>query len=57
LLVNIAAMSKSNEVLREAKEDIKEVPRKSGPAVLLVLFYIVAAVAGLVIIAFFLWTR
>jgi hypothetical protein len=50
-------MSKSNDVLHEAKEDIKEVPRKSGPAGLLVLFYIVAAIIGLVIIVFFLWTR
>lgn len=50
-------MSKSNEVLNEAKEDIKEVPKKTGPAGLLVLFYIVAALAGLVLVAFFLWTR
>jgi hypothetical protein len=50
-------MSKSNEVLQEAREDIKEVPKKTGPAGLLVLFYIVAAITGLVLIVFFLWTR
>ena len=50
-------MTKSNEVMHEAKENIKEVPKKTGPAGLLVLFYILAAIAGLVLIAFFLWTR
>ena len=50
-------MSKSNDVLQEAREDIKEVAKKSGPAGLLVLSYIVAALVGLVLIAFFLRTR
>jgi hypothetical protein len=55
LLANIAPMSKSDEVLREAKEDITEVSKKSGPAGLVVLFYIVAAIGGLVLIVLFLW--
>jgi hypothetical protein len=50
-------MSRSDEVIQEAKEDIKQVPKKSGPAGLLVLFYIVAAIGGLVLIVLFLWMR
>jgi len=50
-------MSKSNEVVQEAKEDLKEVPKKSGPAGLVALFYIIAAIVGLVLIGLFLWTR
>jgi len=50
-------MSKSKDLVHEAKEDIKEVPKKSGPAELLVLFYVVAAIVGLAVIAFLLWGR
>jgi hypothetical protein len=50
-------MSKSDDVVHEAKEGIKEVPMKTGPAGLLLLFYIVAAIVGLILIVFFLWTR
>ena len=50
-------MSKSNEVVQEAKEDISELPKKSGPAGLVVLFYILAAMVGLVLIGLLLWSR
>jgi hypothetical protein len=50
-------MGKPGEVLDEAKEDFKDVPRKSGPAGLVVIFYIVTAIVGIVLIGLYLWWR
>ena len=49
-------MSKPEKVIDEAKEDLKKVPKRTGPAGLLVVFYITVAIVGLLVIAWFLWT-
>ena len=46
-------MSKSEKVLDEAKENLDKVPKKTGPAGLLIVFYLVAAFVGLLVIAWF----
>ena len=50
-------MGKPEKVVEEAKKDLKEVPKKTGPAGLLIVFYITAAVVGLLVIAWLLWIR
>ncbi|HEY5883443.1 MAG TPA: hypothetical protein VIT88_02090 [Pyrinomonadaceae bacterium] len=48
-------MGESDEIVDEAKEDLKKVPKRTGPAGLLVFFYITAALVGLLVIVWFLW--
>ena len=50
-------MSKPEKVAAEAKEDLKKVPQRAGPAGLVLVFYITAAIVGLLVIVWFLWTR
>lgn len=55
LLAIIDQMAKSEEIVDEAKEELQKVPKRSGPAGLLVFLYITAAVVGLLVIVWFLW--
>ena len=57
LLVNMDQMVKPVKVFVEAKEDLEKVPKRSGPARLLIIFYITAAIVGLIVIVWLLWTR
>ena len=57
LLVNMDQMGKPEKVANNAKEDLKKVPKLTGPAGLLIIFYITAAIVGLLVIVWFLWTR
>jgi hypothetical protein len=50
-------MEKSEEVVDKAKQDLEKLPKRTGPAGLLVAFYIIAALVGLLVIAWFLWIR
>lgn len=50
-------MAKPEKVVVEAKEDLKKVPKRTGPAGLLLVFYITAALVGLLVLVWFLWTR
>ena len=50
-------MGKPEEVVDQAKEDLQKVPKRTGPAGLLVVFYIIAATVGLLVIAWLLWLR
>lgn len=55
MLAIIDQMGESDEIVDEAKEDLKKVPKRTGPAGLLVFFYITAALVGLLVIVWFLW--
>ena len=50
-------MVKPEKVVVEAREDLEKVPKRSGPAGLLIIFYITAAIVGLIVIVWLLWTR
>jgi len=50
-------MGKSQKVVDEAKEDLKKVPKRTGPAGLVVVLYITGAIVGLLVIVVLLWTR
>ena len=49
-------MGKPEEIAHEAKEDLEKVPKRTGPAGLLIVFYIIAAALGLLVIGWLLWT-
>lgn len=49
-------MDKPEKVVVEAKEDLEKVPKRTGPAGLLIVFYITAAIVGLLVLVWFLWT-
>lgn len=57
LLVNMDQMGKPEKVVDEAKDDLEKVPKRTGPAGLLIVFYISAAVVGLLLIVWLLWIR
>ncbi len=57
MLANMDQMDKSDKVEDEAKEGLKKVPKRTGPAGLLIVFYITAATAGLLVIVWLLWAR
>ena len=57
LLVNMDQMGKPEKVVYEAKDDLEKVPKRTGPAGLLIVFYISAAVVGLLLIVWLLWIR
>ena len=57
LLVNMDQMAKPEKVVVEAKEGLKKVPKRTGPAGLLVVFYITAALVGLLVLVWLLWIR
>ena len=50
-------MGKPEKVVDEAKEDLKKVPKRTGPVGLVVVLYITAAIVGLLVIVGLLWTR
>ena len=50
-------MDEPEKVVDEAKEDLKKVPKRTGPAGLVVVLYITAAIVGLLVIVLLLWTR
>lgn len=50
-------MDKPEKVVVEAEEDLEKVPKRTGPAGLLIVFYITVAIVGLLVLVWFLWTR
>lgn len=51
-------MGEVKKVAEEVIEDVEEIPAKSGPAGLVLVFYIVTGILGIIALGFwFLWTR
>lgn len=50
-------MSDSKELRHDTKADAKDVVTKTGPAGLLLVFYIGAAILGLIVLGIWWWLR